>query len=148
MIDTVLRYFLAFLALGGLVWTRMHCYLQLGPPRYHWYWNWCNRLALDGLDWSLSFRIRDNIWHNLFSLRCQECRRWMLGCDDHWFCELCQHCQDICHLLDDLGPEIDPDGVAEYRDLLIDMGAHERLIKIATDLHRAVTQRNSHKDAV
>jgi hypothetical protein len=29
----------------------------------------------------------------LFALRCADCRRWTLGCKDHWICGLCERCR-------------------------------------------------------
>lgn len=55
--------------------------------------------SIDWQDWSLN-RIVSR-WpdgkpfelHQLFALRCGLCLRFSLGCDEHWFCGLCEACK-------------------------------------------------------
>ena len=53
-----------------------------------WWWDW--------RDWGLSRRDADhaNVWIGIFSLRCDVCRHWSLGCGKPgcWFCGLCASC--------------------------------------------------------
>jgi hypothetical protein len=52
-------------------------------------WDWC--------DWSLSrrksFSDGGRCWVQVFALRCGLCKRWALGCKDHWFCGMCEDCR-------------------------------------------------------
>lgn len=46
-------------------------------------------------DWSIHYDYQNQdgeTWH--YALRCNDCRRWSLGCTEHWFCGICQTCKD------------------------------------------------------
>jgi hypothetical protein len=59
--------------------------MRLG--RYEWDWTY----------WSLSRQMKQplNYWTIVFQLRCVLCMRLSLGCNSHWFCDLCKTCELI-----------------------------------------------------
>ncbi len=48
-------------------------------------WSW--------FDWSLSRRVSAHELHQLFGLKCGQCRRFSFGCGQHWFCGTCEPCK-------------------------------------------------------
>lgn len=35
---------------------------------------------------------RPHVMRELFALKCGLCRRWSMGCAEHWFCGMCPKC--------------------------------------------------------
>jgi hypothetical protein len=55
-------------------------------------------LRWDTYDWSLAWRQNPapdklRVYTTFFALRCATCRRFVIGCDEHWFCGLCTMCK-------------------------------------------------------
>lgn len=47
----------------------------------------------DAFDWSLSGWVGPRRYEQWFALRCGQCRRFTLGCHEHWFCGTCLVCR-------------------------------------------------------
>lgn len=69
---------------------------KLNYPQGNFYTLTLFNFQIDTYDWSLGIKRQRNqltIIDLIFSLRCAECRRFSLGCRDHWFCGMCRDCE-------------------------------------------------------